>query len=480
MRVGQTSAIQFASQTLTSAGGFLATLYFARVVGSNTLGVYFLLLSLHSWLSLLVNAGLSPAITKRMSEGGDRGGYFQVGLGFISVTIGVTTLLVVLFSSQVTDYVSHPNTIYFLIFLISSGAAITTVRTGLQGTQSVHISGILTSTQSILRIVFQVGAVSLGLGLSGLVFGWVFSSLIIAIVGFLYLANIIKEFPKSNIKSIRKKARRLYSFAKYSWLGSLKSKTNNSADVLILGFFVSSNLIGIYSIAWNIASFLTIMGSAIETTLFPEFSQLERNDNYTEISNLLEKSLQYTGIFTIPGLFGGLLLGDRILRLYGDDFVMGAEVLVLLILSVLIYGYQKQLTGVLQGINRPDVDFKVNGTFILSNIILNVVLIPLLGWRGAAIATVLASSISLIHAYYVVNKILNVTVPFEEIGKQVGSSLVMTTIVFTFEIVESNQTIIGNNALVVLILVFIGAIVYVTVLLLVSRDTRRTIFENLK
>ncbi|WP_369333803.1 hypothetical protein, partial [Halorubrum sp. SP3] len=46
----------------------------------------------------------------------------------------------------------------------------TTVRSGLSGTQNVHISGILTSIQSIVRIILQVAAVSIGLGLSGLVF----------------------------------------------------------------------------------------------------------------------------------------------------------------------------------------------------------------------------------------------------------------------------------------------------------------------
>ncbi|TKX52447.1 hypothetical protein EXE42_16250, partial [Halorubrum sp. SP3] len=144
--------------------------------------------------------------------------------------------------------------------------------------------------------------------------------LAVAVVGFVYLVVKVEDLPSPSQVNTRERLVSIYSFAKYSWLGSLKSKTNNYADILILGLFVPSNLIGVYAIAWNIASFLTILGSAIETTLFPEFSQLENKDDYTEIANLLGKSLQYTGLFVIPGLFGGILLGDRILRLYGSDF----------------------------------------------------------------------------------------------------------------------------------------------------------------
>ncbi|TKX52446.1 hypothetical protein EXE42_16245, partial [Halorubrum sp. SP3] len=75
-----------------------------------------------------------------------------------------------MFSKQVTDYITRPYSTYFLVILVISGTAMTTVRSGLSGTQNVHISGILTSIQSIVRIILQVAAVSIGLGLSGLVF----------------------------------------------------------------------------------------------------------------------------------------------------------------------------------------------------------------------------------------------------------------------------------------------------------------------
>ena len=80
MRIGQTSAVNFVSRTLTSAIGFFATLYLARVVGSEVLGIYFLLQSAVAWITILIDAGLSKAIAKRMSEGREPGMYFNLGL----------------------------------------------------------------------------------------------------------------------------------------------------------------------------------------------------------------------------------------------------------------------------------------------------------------------------------------------------------------------------------------------------------------
>jgi O-antigen/teichoic acid export membrane protein len=146
---------------------------------------------------------------------------------------------------------------------------------------------------------------------------------------------------------------------------------------------------------------------------------------------------------------------------------------------VLIYDYQKQLTGVLQGIDRPDIDFRVNGTFIVSNIILNFILIQQVGWRGAAIATVLSSGISLAYAYYAVSKILPVNIPVKEIGIQIGASIIMAITVFLLEAVETTHRVIDHNASIVFGLVLIGATIYMGTLIIISDETRQTIFDNL-
>jgi len=87
MRLGQTSLIHFLSNLLASALGFLATLYIARLIGSEPLGIYNLVLGLVSWLAIAGKVGISGAISKRVSEGEDQGQYALAGVSIIGILV---------------------------------------------------------------------------------------------------------------------------------------------------------------------------------------------------------------------------------------------------------------------------------------------------------------------------------------------------------------------------------------------------------
>lgn len=91
MRIGQTSFIVFASRLLASALGFIATIYFARVLGATIIGYYALTIAIASWLELGGHLGISSAITKRLSEGDERSAYFTAGALSVLV-LGVSSL----------------------------------------------------------------------------------------------------------------------------------------------------------------------------------------------------------------------------------------------------------------------------------------------------------------------------------------------------------------------------------------------------
>jgi peptidoglycan biosynthesis protein MviN/MurJ (putative lipid II flippase) len=129
--------------------------------------------------------------------------------------------------------------------------------------------------------------------------------------------------------------------------------------------------------------------------------------------------------------------------------------------------------------DRPDLDFRVNGVFIGLNIVLNLFLIPLIGWVGAAVATVLSSLLSMIYAYYVVDQIVRVNLPYQEIGKQFLASILMSAVVLILKHVEVRYSVLDSNFATVMSLVFVGAITYITFLVFVSEDTRHTVVRNL-
>lgn len=60
---------RFGAKLLSSVLGFVATVYFARILGAQVLGYYAVTLALLSWLQIGTADGVGSALVKRISEG---------------------------------------------------------------------------------------------------------------------------------------------------------------------------------------------------------------------------------------------------------------------------------------------------------------------------------------------------------------------------------------------------------------------------
>jgi O-antigen/teichoic acid export membrane protein len=270
----------------------------------------------------------------------------------------------------------------------------------------------------------------------------------------------------------------LFDFAKYSWLTSLKQRSFSDVDIIVLSALVSPKLVGIYAVAWSISKFLTLFGNAVRNTLFPEISYADAQDDGDRIAQLTTDSLAYIGLVTIPGLVGGVILADRLLAIYGDEFTAGATILVILIFAVLVYGYQQHLMGVLRAIDRPDLAFRINIAFILTNLVLNVFLVYLYGWIGAAVATAISAILGLGLAFRTIRNLVDFEVPWAELYRQFAAAGVMGITVFGAKSVTESLNLVRHNAAMVVGLVVIGATAYFVVLLAISNRFRDTVVSN--
>src|SRR6056297_976182 len=97
MQLGQTSIVYYFSKLSASLLGFVATVYIARMLGPDPLGIYHVVLGLVSWLAILGNVGTSNAVTKRVSEGKDQGAYTTASVAIIFGLFVVVAAGIVLF-----------------------------------------------------------------------------------------------------------------------------------------------------------------------------------------------------------------------------------------------------------------------------------------------------------------------------------------------------------------------------------------------
>jgi len=474
MRLGQTSVIHFLSKILSSVLGFFATLAIARLLGAEVLGKYSVALAVVSWLGVLGTMGVAGAITKRVSEQEEPAAFALAGVALETALFVLFGTLVLVARGPINSYVGFPAA-GFIVAMLGVTLAGNIVSSLLNGQHLVHVAGIISPINTGTRAGLQIAAVLAGFGLAGLFGGYIAGYIVVTLIG---AAVLVRQFDVISLPE-RRHFRDLLSYAKYAWIGGLRVRAFNWVDIALLGVFVNSSLVGFYAASWNIAVFLMVFGASVSQTLFPEMSKLSAEEDPDAVGDLLNSALAYAGLLLIPGLIGAWILGERLLRIYGPEFVEAELVLVILIVATLVQAYQKQLTTTLNAIDRPDLSFRVNGVFIVANVALNVILIYTFGWVGAAVATAASVGVSLVLAYTYLSSIVTFSVPRYDILSQSVAGGVMGAIVYGGLRLQEVYVGLGHNVAIVLGFVTLGAVVYFLVLLGISERFRGTVFDNL-
>ena len=458
MRLGRTTLIHFGSQIAVAVSGFAATLVIARILGSETLGLYATTVALLFWATLPVNA-IGSAMNKRISEGVNQSSFLAAGILLIVFISTILSLLTTVFGSWINDYVGTSVHI-LLVFLLLSNSGFIITNKALNGQKKVGYTGLVQAANQVIKAALQICFITLGYKFGGLVIGHIAAFLVATVLG-------LRAFDISPTAPRWKHFKSLYRYARYSWLGTLQTRSFAWMDTVVLAFFVSPTLIGIYEVAWNLASALALISVSISTALFPEMSELGTDNEYEKITHYVEDALVFAGIFLFPGFIGAIIVGPRILQIYSQEFQQGETILLILIVARMIAAFGGQFINTINAINRPDITFRINLYFVITNIILNILLVWVFGWYGAAIATALSAVVLLILGYYFLLILIDqLSIPWKELGYQSIAACVMGIILFFI-----NNKISDGNYMTVF-LVITGALIYMLTLISISDQIR--------
>ena len=476
MRLGQTTVVFFLGKLGASLFGFLATVYFARVLGSGVLGVYFLAVGVVSWLLLGSKMGFNSALTKRLSERGERIPYISAGILLSTFFYLFWAVTVFAFRTPLNEYFGEP--IYqFVLLMLLARILFGFVNAIIKGKHLVHFLGVQKFLGTFFRAIFQVILVYFGFKLVGMIVGYAAAFFAVALLGVAILIRYSDQ-QLSPVLPEHQHFRSLFNYAKFSWMGRLEARTYSWTDIVVLGIFVPSNLIGIYGVCWTLSSVMILFGDAISQTMFPEVSEVSSKEGYQKVAGYLNDSLAYAGLITIPGLVGASILGRGVLNIYGDEFSEGYLILVLLIGAVLLHSYQKQFLNVLNAVDRPDLSFRVNSVFVAVNLLLNFVLVYRYGWIGAAVATLVSSLIGAGLAHRAASSVLDFGLPLSRIGKQTFAAVMMGCVVYSLVFTYQFLNVSPQELAPTLVAVGVGAGVYFFLLTVVSSDFRRVVRNN--
>ena len=168
--------------------------------------------------------------------------------------------------------------------------------------------------------------------------------------------------------------------------GNLVLELNARMDVMILGWFVSDAIVGIYVFALRFAEGFYQMLVVVRRNINPILARNVSKKEFDALGELKDKLTRYTK-HLVPISAVLIMIGYSVLAyLIGGD-LSGFFPLVIVMASITATSKYIMFGNMLNQSGYPSQEARLNIATLATNIVLNLALIPFLGMYGAAIGT---------------------------------------------------------------------------------------------
>lgn len=155
-------------------------------------------------------------------------------------------------------------------------------------------------------------------------------------------------------------------------------------DILLLSALLPADQVGIFSVCLRIMLLIEFGIQTVFQMTTPDLAEAKARDEPSMMKAAMRRAQHLTFCFTLAALCGVFLLGEWLLLLFGEGFVVGANTLVLLVAGQVVrsaFGPVTQALTVAGAQMRSLVSY---GVALLVLIVSNVLLVPTMGLEGAA------------------------------------------------------------------------------------------------
>lgn len=396
---------------------FLFSVLLSRNFGADKAGLFFIVFSFNELLSMIARLGLpqsSIALVGKYYSDEDWSrakGFIKYGFKYIATASTVVGVLVFVFAPQIANFVFSDERLVDILRIsclaIPPVALIRFVGCTLQGLHHIPRSQfVLECSEHFFLLFIFFLFVSLD-SIELAVMAYVASSWIALGVS-LFILYKKTNFMRSYISVFSKKDT-FKTAMPLLWTNVLMI-INSRAGVFALGIMSTPYNVGIYNVSFKISLLSNFILMSVVAVCAPKFSSLYRKGEYDNIRVLLKNSTRLIIILTIPAIMPIVFFPEFFLSLFGTDFSNGGNILIILILGQ-CFNIATGPVGTLLAMTGYEKDLR--NVYIFStpvNIILQILLVPLYGALGGAIATTTFVAILNVWVLVVVKRKLKMTV----------------------------------------------------------------------
>lgn len=371
----------------------------ARFLGADAFGVYAFAISIITLLSMIAEMGLPTVITrfgaiyffKKQLE------FFKGITRFTNSRITVSSIVLALgilaayFLGLIKDeyenavLLASPLILLFALSRVRSAILTAVEKVNIaQLPEMIFRPSLLIISLLILYFFDQVTAINV-------LVVYILINVIIYLIG----ESLVKRHTKT-IKLIDK-----IDFERKKWiqaafplflLGGIQM-IGVQSDIFLLGFFSSSEDVGVFKSMYQISLLVIFSLTAVNAISSPQIVRLHESNNVSGLKKLLINFCGINLVFALVIAFPFYFYGDFFIDLlYGEEYVIGFTCLQILIIGRIIntvFGVSNQFLKMM-GEEKKAANGILMGTLI--SIALNIILIPKLKLLGAAYASAISLS----------------------------------------------------------------------------------------
>ena len=378
----------FVSGIISKALFLMQIIFIARYLGTAGLGKYTFVFAFGGLFFILSNPGLTDLTTREISRNKSKTGKYLGNLLVIKLGLClVASLLMIVVINLMNVPQELKVGIYLICLILSIDAFIWVFYSVFRAYEKMLYEAITLLIHNMIIVGLVIYLLIRGYG-----FIWLISAFVIGkTVGLIITAYFsYKLLPKPLLKVDLRLWKHLMIKSIPFLVIFFFSSIIYRIDLVMLQFFKGETIVGLYGAADTIIRNLILFPLVFIISVYPSLSKYSIK-NKDKLYYLYKKSFLYVFLFSLFIVIGCFISGKFIILLmFGKEFIESVFILKLisiggffLFLSIINVYY-------LNAINKPAMNVKIFIVGAVINIILNLMLIPMYSYTGAAISSIIS------------------------------------------------------------------------------------------
>jgi O-antigen/teichoic acid export membrane protein len=477
-QISRHSAVFFAGTMFTAAAGYLFKVYLARVLGAEALGIYALGMTVGGVLGLISALGLPQAAARYVAVYSETGRYAELkgflwrGIAVLAVANLIVAAIMLLIRGWVADRFYHTPALskYIGAFavLMVLGSFTAFFGQALAGFKDVARRTVITNfIGSPLNMLFGVGLLMLGMGLSGYLLAQIASALITLVLLALAIWKLMPPGYRSMAGELPALQHEAVRFSASLFAVQALEYAFAQLDKIVLGYYLDVRSVGIYVVAGSVVAFLPVLLQSVNQIFSPTIADLHARGELDVLQRLYQTLTKWIFGFTLPLAIVVCVFAAPLMQIFGSEFRAGWPILVIGTLGQLINCAVGSVGILLIMSGNQDRLLRVQVKVVIGNIILNLALIPIWGVIGAIVVS--AATNAAINLLYLreVKAILGLT-PYNRSYVRLFLPVLGTAAIVA--LVRMEASLFHTVALAIVVGLSLGYLAFITLVLLVGLD----------